>query len=198
MAELAQHLSGTQRWATQIVRTGERAQHPVGPLDRAGLEAWFSEGAQDLVRALQQTDPQQPTWNFGPEPRVAAFWSRRQAHEVAVHLWDACNAQDLEFQIDPLLAADGIDEVCTVFLHMRLRREALPDWAPILSFEPTDVPHFSVQLKAPDRPEGTAVILRATAQELLLVAWGRRDLQGVQIQGDAESAAALLAWGITP
>ncbi|MDP2013465.1 MAG: maleylpyruvate isomerase family mycothiol-dependent enzyme [Actinomycetota bacterium] len=200
MADLTQHLSGTQRWSTEIVRTGTRAELPVGPLDRAGLELWFSDGARGLVQTLREIDPQQPTWNFGPEPRVASFWSRRQAHEAAVHLWDAMNAQGRPFEIEPKLAADGIDEVCTVFLYMKLRHASLPDWAPALTFIPTDVADCAVQLKASHRELADAphVTLRGSAHDLLLALWGRRDLQGIQIEGDAALASALLASGITP
>lgn len=200
MADLTQHLSGTQRWSTAIVRTGARAEHPVGPSDRAGLELWFTEGARGLVQALREIDPQQPAWNFGPEPRVASFWSRRQAHEVAVHLWDAKNAQGLPFAIDPMMAADGIDEVCTVFLYMKLRHSSLPDWAPALTLMPTDVTDCAFQLKAADRDlaDMPQVTLSGPAHDLLLALWGRRDLQGIQIQGDAALASALLAAGITP
>ena len=200
MTDLALHLSGTQRWSTAIVQTGQRADHPVGPSDRAGLERWFSDGAAELVATLEGTDPQKPAWNFGPEPRVAAFWSRRQAHEAAVHLWDAMNAQDQPFQIEPELAADGIDEVCTVFLYMKLRRESLPDWAPALLLVPTDVAGIAVQLAAPDRDvdPSAQVTLSGRAHDLLLALWGRQGLDRIQIQGDADLAAALLGSGITP
>ena len=200
MTDLALHLSGTQRWSTAIVLSGERAEHPVGPSDRAGLERWFSQGASELVAVLAATDPQKPAWNFGPEPRVAAFWSRRQAHEAAVHLWDGMSAQGLPFQIQPELAADGIDEVCSVFLYMKLRRASLPEWAPVLTFVPTDVADGAVQLVAPGRDVSTAeqVTLSGRAQDLLLALWGRQGLEGIQIQGDAQLASALLASGITP
>lgn len=200
MADLTQHLSGTQRWSTEIVRSGIRGEHPVGPSDRAGLEQWFADGATELVAVLRETDPEQPAWNFGPEPRRASFWSRRQAHEVAVHLWDAMNAQGQAFQIDPELAADGIHEVCTVFLYMKLRHGSLPEWAPVVNLEPSDVADGGVQLKAPDRAatEGPAVTLRGPAHDLLLAIWGRKGLEEIQIDGDRELAQAFLDSGITP
>ncbi len=200
MADLTQHLSGTQRWSTEIVRTGLRADHPVGPSDRPGLEQWFSDGAAQLVDVLQQTDPEKPAWNFGPEPRLASFWSRRQAHEVAVHLWDAKHSQGEVFRIDPALAADGIDEVCTVFLYMKLRRGSLPDWAPVLNLIATDIAGGQWQLKAPERLEsqGAHVTLRGASNDLLLAIWGRQGLGNLDIEGDAELAQALLASGITP
>ncbi|MDO8731771.1 MAG: maleylpyruvate isomerase family mycothiol-dependent enzyme [Actinomycetota bacterium] len=200
MADLTQHLSGTQRWSTAIVRSGMRGDHPVGPSDRAGLEQWFSDGASQLVATLRQTPPEQPAWNFGPDPRQASFWSRRAAHEVAVHLWDAMNAQGRVFEIDPELAADGIDEVCTVFVYMKLRHGSLPDWTPVLNLVPTDVADGAWQLKAPNRPtdDEPQVTLRGSAHDLLLALWGRQGLEGIDIEGDPELAQALLDSGITP
>lgn len=200
MADLTLHLSGTQRWSAEIVRSGIRGDHPMGPADRAGLEQWFADGATELVAVLRETDPEQPAWNFGPEPRRASFWSRRQAHEVAVHLWDAMNAQGQAFQIEPELAADGIDEVCTVFLYMKVRHGGLPQWAPAVSIEPSDVAGRTIQLKAPDRvaTEVPQVTLRGPAHDLLLALWGRQGLEGIQIDGDRELVQALLASGITP
>jgi len=200
MADLAQHLSGTQRWSTQIVRTGERAERPVGPGDREGLERWFIEGAQELVATLRAADPMAPAWNFGPQPRLAGFWSRRQAHEVAVHLWDALDAQGQALVVDAELAADGIDEVCTVFVYQKLRHSSLPQWAPILELEPTDVAAGPFVLKAPDRPleAGSRVTLRGPAQSLLLALWGRAGIQELECVGDRGLAQAFLASGVTP
>ncbi|MDO9486343.1 MAG: maleylpyruvate isomerase family mycothiol-dependent enzyme [Actinomycetota bacterium] len=200
MADLTQHLSGTQRWSTAIVRSGVRGEHPVGPSDRPGLEQWFDQGATELVAALQEVDPQQPAWNFGPEPRLASFWSRRQAHEVAVHLWDAMHAQGQDFRIDPQLAADGLDEVCTVFLYMKLRHSSLPDWAPIVRLEPSDVPDSAVEIRPSQIDSATTphAIVRGPAHDLLLAVRGRAGLGQIQIQGDVGLVEALLAQGITP
>ena len=32
--------------------------------------------------------PEPECWTFGPHPRTAAFWFRRQVHETAMHRWD--------------------------------------------------------------------------------------------------------------
>lgn len=200
LTDLAVHLSGTQRWATQTVRTGERGEHPVGPRDRDGLERWFVEGARDLVTALRESDPEAPAWNFGPPPRIAAFWSRRMAHETAVHLWDAMASQGLDATIDPELAADGIDELASVFVPMRVRSGALPAFEQSLVLDPTDVRDASVRLAAGGDGDasGAVITLRAPAQVLLLVLWGRASLDQVEIAGEAALVGEVLALGLTP
>jgi uncharacterized protein (TIGR03083 family) len=42
--------------------------------------------------------------------RPAGFWVRRRAHEAAVHLADAQLAAGRDVDLDPGLAADGVDE----------------------------------------------------------------------------------------
>ena len=83
---------------------------------------------------------------------------------------------------------------------MKLRRESLPDWAPALLLVPTDVAGIAVQLAAPDRDvdPSAQVTLSGRAHDLLLALWGRQGLDRIQIQGDADLAAALLGSGITP
>jgi hypothetical protein len=55
-----------------------------------------------------------------PAPR--RFWARRQAHETTIHGVDAVAAvlgrwpSAAEVELDPLLAADGIDELLTGFI----------------------------------------------------------------------------------
>lgn len=196
LTDLAVHLGVTQRWATEIVRTGERAERSDGPRDREALERWFVEGARELSQTLRTSDPQAPAWNFGPPPRVAAFWSRRMAQEVAVHLWDAMASQGLDFTIDAELAADGIDEVSTMFVPMRVRAGALAPSATALLLEPTDVPDASVLVATGDVDERVA--LRGPAQLLLLVLWGRSPLAALDVDGDAQAAAAVLGTGLTP
>lgn len=199
MTDLALHLSGTQRWSTQIVLSGVRGEHPVGPADRDGLERWFVEGAEQLVLALRESDPDAPTWTFGPQPRLISFWSRRMAHEVAVHLWDAKASQGLAFDIDAELAADGIDEVCTVFLPMRLKQGAIPQLEQSLLLEPTDSPGASFLLTArqPDAQPGPQVTLRGPAGDLLLALWGRIAIDGLEIEGDEALAREFLLAGAT-
>jgi hypothetical protein len=58
--------------------------------------------------------------NDAPPPR--RFWARRQAHETTIHSVDAIAARSQRWPtasdvaIDPLLAADGIDELLMGFI----------------------------------------------------------------------------------
>jgi hypothetical protein len=43
------------------------------------------------------------------------MWARRQAHETAVHRFDAQDAMGAVSEFDPVSAADGIDELVSGF-----------------------------------------------------------------------------------
>ena len=87
LRDLAGHLGGVHRWATAVVRTGERGgpKYATPPPD-GELADWLAQGAADLVAVLG--DPDRPCWTFSGEG-TAAFWARRQALETVVHRIDA-------------------------------------------------------------------------------------------------------------
>ena len=87
LRDLAGHLGGVHRWATAVVRTGERGgrQYATPPPDDE-LAGWLAQGAADLVSVLSDLD--RPCWTFSGEG-TAAFWARRQALETVVHRIDA-------------------------------------------------------------------------------------------------------------
>nr|MDT0667734.1 maleylpyruvate isomerase N-terminal domain-containing protein [Micromonospora sp. DSM 115978] len=87
--DLVGHLGTIHRWAATIVRTGKVAEEPPAPSGTPSeLLAWFDEGRAELVATLLGVDSDRECWTFGPRPRTAGFWIRRQAHETAVHRWD--------------------------------------------------------------------------------------------------------------
>ena len=69
-----------------------------------------------------------PDVHAGPSP--LAFWARRQAHETAVHRYDAQSAAPggppaPAGAFDPAFAADGVDELIMGFAaRRRYRRPA--------------------------------------------------------------------------
>jgi uncharacterized protein (TIGR03083 family) len=116
LTDLAHHLGGIHRWARRALVEGPSDERAIdAPTDRAALAAWFREGAGALIDTLRATDPATPCWTFGPRPRVAAFWFRRQAHETVLHTHGAAASQGLTRPLDPALALDGIDEIVTMF-----------------------------------------------------------------------------------
>ncbi len=113
--ELATHVGRGHRWAAQIV--GTRATEPLSPRDVAdgrlpdgapAQSAWLRAGAEQVVEAVSAAG-NDPVWTF-TGMRPARFWTRRRAHETAVHLADALLAAGQPASLPADLAADGISE----------------------------------------------------------------------------------------
>lgn len=129
--DLVVHLGNVHSWAATIVETGARAAElndaPASRRPRAVSE-WYAGKAEDLYEVLRTADPEAPCWNFATGAGFADFWPRRQTHETTIHLVDLLGCTDGTATIDPELAADGVDEVLTVFLprmHQRRHRANL-------------------------------------------------------------------------
>ena len=115
VGDLAQHAGTIHRWATTIVGTEAARRVPfpeVGPSRESadGLAQWLAAGATPLLTALRAAGPLTPVWSWGPG-RTSGWWARRMLHETTVHRADAELALGSDDPvIDPLVAADGIDE----------------------------------------------------------------------------------------
>jgi uncharacterized protein (TIGR03083 family) len=115
LRQLATHVGRVHRWVAEM--TGTRSaqaipfrQVPDGryPGDHAEQAAWLRAGARRVIDAVQAAG-EDPVWTFaGSGP--ASLWARRMAHETLVHRVDAQLAAGAEPDIDPVLAADAIDE----------------------------------------------------------------------------------------
>lgn len=119
--DLVCHLGNVHAWAATIVETGrvapEQFDKPASRRPRSVTE-WYVGKAEDLYAVLRSADPDRPCWNFVFRSGTAAFWPRRQVHETTVHLLDlAAAGGTADVPVDPDVAADGVDEVLTVFLH---------------------------------------------------------------------------------
>jgi uncharacterized protein (TIGR03083 family) len=115
MRELCVHTGRAHRWAAEI--TGQRAQQPIpfravpdGRLPDSPAERgeWLRAGAKRLTEAVAAAGSD-PVWTFGGA-QPSMFWLRRMTHETAVHRADADVATGQVTELDPDLAADGIDE----------------------------------------------------------------------------------------
>lgn len=112
------------------LQPGDSAPRPAPvPEDFDAALSWWDEKLAHLADKLSTMDPDRPTWSFFPGGSVRS-WTRRAAHETAIHRLDAEYAlagigtdhvPDLLF--DPVLAADGVDEMLSVLIA-RVR-----DWA---------------------------------------------------------------------
>jgi uncharacterized protein (TIGR03083 family) len=120
--QLATHVGRGHRWAAQIVATRSAEAIPTRevpegrfPDDPADQADWLTGGASRVIDAIQEAGTA-PVWALG-QIRPAAWWARRRAHEVAVHLADARLALGADAAAaagtsyrSADLAADGVDE----------------------------------------------------------------------------------------
>lgn len=110
---LVGHVGQEHRWAAELVRTGEqlpipdpRQADPGAPDEWA---RWLREGAEELIRAIQETGADTEMHTFlGPRP--VSVWLRRMLSDTCVHHYDAAFATDSAFEITDDLAAHVISE----------------------------------------------------------------------------------------
>ena len=198
LEQLFGHLGSIERWAAAVVRGGIFVSEPAPPAD--GAAAWFLEGAVPFLKTMTALDPEEPCWNFGPPPRKAGFWLRRQAHEHAIHVIDACQALGVEVPAlgeDFLL--DGVDEVLAMFTPRQLRLERMPHPDKAVSFHVRGTTG-SGTVGSWTVGEGPAVAsITAPLPAMYLGLWGRSSLADTaRIEGDAAAALRVLRGPLTP
>ncbi|GAB1692071.1 maleylpyruvate isomerase family mycothiol-dependent enzyme [Krasilnikovia sp. M28-CT-15] len=187
LADLLRHTGNLQRWFTVLLRdlAPQRPARPEIdpdlPADPARYPHWLAEGAAAAVAVLRDTDPDAPMWAWGPDQH-ARFWARRMLLETLVHRVDAERAVGLPTDIDPVLAADGVDEFLT---NLPYATPFAPHVAglrgadEVIRFECTDLDRrWTVRLRPGgfglDPGDGPAhASVRAGAAALLLFVYGR-------------------------
>jgi uncharacterized protein (TIGR03083 family) len=153
-----------------------------------------------LLAVLRDTDPERPCWNFVHGAGTAAFWTRRQTLEAAIHRWDAEEAIGAPLGFPEAVAVAGISEVVDDLFP---RQVALARTAPLSA---------PVRLRAIDLArEWTLASERrlvsadmvaevaGPADALLLLLWRRTDLDDPSLvvrnhpDGGAELRSTLFA-----
>ena len=163
--------------------------------------AWFHEGAEALLGTLRSMEPGKECWTFGPKPRTAAFWFRRQALENVVHTWDAAASQGLCLPLDVRLSLDGIDEVVQVLFPRQVRLGRIPTLAGSLGLLPLGSQARWVLANDGSMPAKAAdATVSGPPEALLLLLWQRVALEDprLSVQGDAEVAARIVAVDLAP
>ena len=190
--QLFGHVGSIERWAAAVVHEGIFVPEPVPPA--AGAAEWFLDGAESFLEAMRALDPGMACWNFGPPPRTAGFWLRRQAHEHAIHLIDACQALGLAvpaFAEDFML--DGVDEVLAMFAPRQLRLDRMPQPEKAVSF------HVAGSRSWMLGPGPAAASVTASLPAMYLGLWGRTSLEdSAVIDGDTALALRVLRGPLTP
>ncbi len=206
---LVDHLVGVHRWAGAILLTGRAAAtpEPVAPQD--GLADWYARSAAALLAALRAVEPDQEGWTLvGTQQRRAAFWWRRQLHEVtrAHGRRAAGDRPGSRGQPSSLaVAADGVDEVLTMWPHrlrQRGRHVVLPGPVEVSATDTGDrwllTPGEGVPaVSRPDGPSGSAGADRVAgpAVDLYLRLWERG---GADVEVTGAAAAGWLAGPVVP
>ncbi|MDF2255669.1 maleylpyruvate isomerase family mycothiol-dependent enzyme [Streptantibioticus ferralitis] len=115
LADLTRHVGAVQRWfsvlLTRNVQEPPRGREiELGLPERADQFAeWLRAGLPETAAVLRTIDPDAPMWAWGADQH-ARFWARRMLFETLVHRVDAEHAVGRTPDIDPALAADGVDE----------------------------------------------------------------------------------------
>ncbi|MET7377259.1 maleylpyruvate isomerase family mycothiol-dependent enzyme [Streptomyces sp. NPDC005526] len=196
--DLLRHTGVVHRWAAGIVADACAAPRPMGgppDLDGEALVAWYRDSHRGLVEILAGAPADLECWTFHPGPAASplVFWARRQAHETAVHRYDAESARGgTPTAIGAEFAVDGVDELLRGF-HARSRSRVRTEKPRVLRVRATDTEAvWTVRLSdaAPvaelgDSGEADAE-LAGTAEQLYLALWNRVPVPSVT--GDPELA----------
>lgn len=206
LRELAAHLGGVHRWTRLTVLAGQGSdgdpkpaalvEHPV-PSERPALVDWFEDGGAELERTLAETDPGAPCWTLAP-PAVVGFWMRRQAHETALHRWDAQRSAGTPKPIDPALAADGVAEVVDVMFPRQVRLGRL---RPLVHGLRVEIAGGAAYTLAGDgtAPGPADATVAGPPEALLLLLWKRTTLDDprISLTGSQDAAVEVLGAPIT-
>ncbi|MFF5215305.1 maleylpyruvate isomerase family mycothiol-dependent enzyme [Micromonospora sp. NPDC000442] len=202
VTDLTRHLAGIYRWVHDVAGSGDPSapqQSQSQPVEAAAgitaVQQW-QQAYDELMALFDSLDPEAPAWNWAPQPKKAAFWPRRMAHETAVHRWDAQLAIAAGEPVEAKLAADGVSEVLDTWLPAGRRRSGGP-WAGVVRLTATDADQeWYLRL----RGEGVALLdtgtildhddhharvqVTGTASDLLLALWGRVSFDTLTVTGD--------------
>jgi uncharacterized protein (TIGR03083 family) len=206
VGDVIAHLGLVHRQKTHIVRElivdGEPDFGDFAAPAGAELLEWFEEGLHELAEVLSVTDPATRVHTWHQPDQTVGFWIRRMAHETLIHRVDAELGHGKHSPVDPVLGADGVDEIFDVFMGgypewaAVARSEVLvglesEDWSWLVRFgswsgtspnshrEFRDVPGIEL-VTGRDRP---AAVVRGPGDALDLFLWGRGSADGLVVEG---------------
>lgn len=151
------------------------------------LPAHYLRTNANLVRELEGAPVDLDAMTFLAAPSPLAMWARRQAHEVAIHRFDAQRAAGVPTVFDAEFASDGIDELLTAFAP-RKKRFPVTDTRAMLVHTTDTGDCWRVRM-SPDgiatvRGDGPAdVTVRGRAGDVYPVLWNRGDDTVVDVDG---------------
>lgn len=198
VADLVDHLGRVHRWVVRSFDADPSSRVPWvvdgDPEPGNDVVEWYEDRAADLVSCFETLDLDKLVATFvGARP--VRWWARRQAHETAVHRWDAQLAHGAQVPIDAALASDGVDEYLMTFLPRW--KGKLGHVGGTIHLHCTDVDgewfvRLDDEVPVVERVHAKGdVAARGPASDLLLLIWGRVPPGAVDVVGDG---AVLSRW----
>jgi len=151
---------------------------------------WYLQTNANLVRELRNAPADLECRTFLSAPSPLAMWARRQAHETAVHRYEAERAGRTETSFDPWFAADGIDEMLVAFAPRGSEFSiGSPATMAIQTNDTNDQWHVTMTPNGitTSRGQGPAeVTLTGSASDLYLTVWNRGDDSTIEVTGNRD------------
>jgi uncharacterized protein (TIGR03083 family) len=197
LGDLVAHCAEVYEHKRHVLRLGratdERGDAVAGD---AVLDA-HDERLAGLIGDLERVGPDAETWTWFPGETSTGFWFRRMAQEAFVHRVDGQLAVGLAVSpVDPVLAADGVDEVLAwfaghpgVLAHSSSKAgaagEVLVDAGDhAFVVELPDYGHVVREVDPLDRELEADATIRGAAPDVDLMLWGRPTSEPVVESGD--------------
>jgi uncharacterized protein (TIGR03083 family) len=111
------HGTGMGFWTHVLCEGTGRPKPEIQAEPGPALTLWFTQVAGLLIAELKATPPETHVWTWYPGDESARFAARRMAHETAIHRYDAQTAAGIAEPVEPVLAADGIEEIFEMVAH---------------------------------------------------------------------------------
>jgi uncharacterized protein (TIGR03083 family) len=196
VADLAIHVgSFCGFWSHVLCEGTGRPKTPYpDPPAADELAPWVAELSRHLIDELTATPADTEVWTWFEADHTAGFVTRRCAHELAVHRYDAQSARGACAPIGSELAVDGINEVFDALIATRDRSglgtgrvmalrctDVRSDWVVTLESDRIDVERGPLDEAA---LVGWDLAVTGTASDLELTLYHRPTLSPVDVQGD--------------
>ncbi|RKS68545.1 uncharacterized protein (TIGR03083 family) [Motilibacter peucedani] len=205
-ADVVRHVAEVYLRQAAAVRLGHRVP-PGDPVaaPQPGEEVLdLFDRASACILETVDADPHRECWTWAPTSGRLAFWQRRMAQETLVHRVDLEQAAGIAPVVAPDLAADGVDEVLTVFVPLSLPldgpAQGVPDDLEVSAtvssgedawvVEVTGVRAEVTRTSSPLAPP-TAASVEGPPAALLLWLWGRDGEGELAFDGDPAHVSAL-------
>lgn len=193
VAKLVVHVGVLHRWVAAMVSSGANERLDPRSIERApdgdGRITWLERGAVELIETLGAAGVDKSVWTLDGLGR-SEFWYRRMAQETMIHRFDAELAAAVQSVVDPLFAADGIDEYWLFWLGRRLSQQPIEDLVGVLGFLANDVDAAWIVSLTRDAvevlPSGSPadVMVTGPSAEFLTFLWNRGQLAAADVDGD--------------